>query len=155
MKDLHFCKKQVFLNCQFLIFQMSYLMKHQKSGNSDVYLQLFILLVLCQPTIYRDLHTISKELAVPLTSVDVVVDIFNKKMKNMSKILQPLIHFQFGFSQNNDSKTKQTNKNTQPTTTKQTTIDEFLLKKTTLHNYKIHPCMEADIRTSSSSEFHC
>lgn len=52
-------------------------------------------------------------------------------------------------------KTKQTNKNTQPTTTKQTTIDEFLLKKTTLHNYKIHPCMEADIRTSSSSEFHC
>lgn len=72
---------------------MSYLMKHQKSGNSDVYLQLFILLVLCQPAIYRDLHTFSKELAVPLISVDVVVDIFNKKMKNMSKILQPLIHF--------------------------------------------------------------
>lgn len=68
-------------------------MKHQKSGNSDVYLQLFILLVLCQPAIYRDLRTFSKELAVPLTSVDVVVDIFNKKMKNMSKILQPLIHF--------------------------------------------------------------
>lgn len=92
-------------------------MKHPKAGNSDVYLQLFILLVLCQPGIYGDLHTFSKELAVSLTSVEVVVDIFNKNMKNMSKILQPLIHFWFGLNQNNS-----TNKQTPlppPTTKKQ------------------------------------
>lgn len=95
-------------------------MKYQKAGNSDAYLQLFTLLVLCQPGIYGDLHTFSKELAVSLTSVEVVVDIFNKKMKNISKILQPLIHFWFGLNQNNNSKKKKKRKKPHPTNNNKT-----------------------------------
>lgn len=69
-------------------------MKHQKSGNSEVFLQLFILLVPCQPEIRRDLHVFSQEIAIFQTSVEIVVDIFNKKMEpgnRMSKLKQPLI----------------------------------------------------------------
>lgn len=69
-------------------------MKYQKAANSEVSLQLFILLVLCQPEIHRDLHIFSQELAISLTSVEIVLDIFNKKMEpknKMSKLKQPLI----------------------------------------------------------------
>lgn len=69
-------------------------MKHQKSGNSEVFLQLFILLVPCQPEIRRDLHVFSQEIAIFQTSVEIVVDVFNKKMEpgnRMSKLKQPLI----------------------------------------------------------------
>lgn len=69
-------------------------MKNQKPGNGEVFLELFILLVPCQPEIHRDLHIFSQEIAISQTSVEIIVDIFNKKMEpgnRMSKLKQPLI----------------------------------------------------------------
>lgn len=71
-------------------------MKNQKSGKSEVFFQLFILLVPCQLDTPRDLDIFSQDIAISQTSVEIVVDIFNKKMEpgnRMSKLKQPLIWF--------------------------------------------------------------
>lgn len=52
-------------------------MKQQKAGNSEPSLQIFIWLVPCQPQI----HIFSQEAAISLTSIEIVLDIFNKKIK--------------------------------------------------------------------------
>lgn len=75
-------------------FLMSYLIRHHKAGNSEVSLQLLILLVLCQPKIHQNLHIFSQEVAISLTRVEIVADIFNKKMEpgnRMSKLKQAFI----------------------------------------------------------------
>lgn len=69
-------------------------MKNQKSGKSEVFFQLFILPVPCQLDTQRDLDIFSQDIAISQTNVEIVVDIFNKKMEpgnRMSKLKQPLI----------------------------------------------------------------